>query len=79
MEEARAALEKELDFTRMIRSRRYVHLALKNLLDTQVRKKLKLESQYRLVGLQSLEPQIAPSPFVDKAVIELTEKSYEGS
>ena len=79
MEEARSALEKELDFTRIIRSRRYVHLALKSLLDTQVRKKLKLESQYRLVDLQSLEPQMAPSPFVDKAVIEFTEKSCEGS
>ena len=79
MEEARAALEKELDFTRIVRSRRYVHLALKNLLDTQVRKKLKLESQYRLVGLQSQEPQIAPSPFVERAVIEVNERSCEGS
>ena len=52
MEEARDALEKELDFTRIIRSQRYVHLALKTLLNTQVRKKLKLESQYKLVGLE---------------------------
>ena len=51
MEEAREALEKELDFIRMIRSRRYIHTALKHLLDKKVRKQLKLESKYSLVGI----------------------------
>ena len=50
MEEARTTLEKELDFIRIIRSQRYIHSALKHLLDTKVRKQLKLESQYSLVG-----------------------------
>ena len=51
MEEARESLEKELDFIRIIQSRRYIHSALKHLLDTKVRKQLKQESQYSLVGV----------------------------
>ena len=33
MEKARYTLEKEVDIIKMIQSRRYLHLALKNLLD----------------------------------------------
>ena len=45
LKEAREALRKEADIVKLIRSRRFVHLALKHLLDPQHRKQLKLMSQ----------------------------------
>ena len=44
MEQARKALEKEVDVIRLIRSRRYFNLALKHLLDPEVVKELKSRS-----------------------------------
>ena len=42
MEQARSALQKEVDVVRLIRSRRFVEIALKHLLDPVLRKELKL-------------------------------------
>ena len=38
LENARASLEKQVDIINMIKSRRYVHLALKHLIDPALRK-----------------------------------------
>lgn len=46
MEKARVSLQKEVDIVEMVRLKRYVHLALKHLLDTQLRKDLKARSQF---------------------------------
>ena len=46
MQRAIEKLEKEIDVIKLIRSRRFVHLALKNLLENSVRKELKAKSQY---------------------------------
>ena len=45
IEQARASLEKQVDILSMIKSRRYVHLALKHLIEPTVRKELKMRSQ----------------------------------
>ena len=47
MEQSREALSKEVDIIRLIRSRRFVHLALKHILDPEVRKELKSRSDFR--------------------------------
>ena len=52
MEKARAALQKELTFTKIIRSRRFVHMALKHLLDQSLRKKLKSQSQFQEINIE---------------------------
>ena len=51
MQRSREALFKEADVIRLIRSRRFVHLALKHLLDPGVRKELKSQSQFREVDI----------------------------
>ena len=45
MEQARKTLEKELDVIDLVKSKRYLHLALRHLLDPVVRKQLKIKSQ----------------------------------
>ena len=52
MEKSREALLKEADIIRLIRSRRFVHLALKHLLDPGLRKTLKSQSQFREIDIQ---------------------------
>ena len=47
LEKAREVLEKEIDLIRLIRSRRYIHLGLKHLLDAPLRKELKEKSKYK--------------------------------
>ena len=51
MEEARAALDKEIDLIKLVQSKRYFHWALKHLLDPPIRKELKQRS--KLVSLDS--------------------------
>ena len=52
MEKARTALESETDIIKMIRSRRFVHMALKQLLDPALRKDLKLKSQLKEIEIE---------------------------
>ena len=51
MEQALAALEKEVQVINLIRSRRFVHRALKHLLDPALRKELKLQSECREIRI----------------------------
>ena len=46
MENARASFEKEVEIMKMIRSKRFLHLALKHLLDPVLRKQLKTQSKF---------------------------------
>ena len=52
MEKSREALLKEADVIRLIRSHRFVHLALKHLLDPEVRKALKSQSHLREIDFE---------------------------
>ena len=55
------ALLKEMDITQMIRTRRFVHLALKHLLDTHKRKEFKTISklkEIRVVKDSKLQKEI---------------------
>ena len=52
MDKARAALEKEVEIIKLIRSRRFIHMALKHLLDPPLRKKLKQKSKFREVSIE---------------------------
>ena len=52
MDSARTALEKEGDVIRLIKSRRFMHLALKHLLDPALHKELKQRSKLHEVDLQ---------------------------
>ena len=52
LENARASLEKQVDIINMIKSRRYVHLALKHLIDPALRKELKTRSQFHDVDIE---------------------------
>ena len=54
LKEARASLEKEVDILKLIRSRRFVHLALKHLLDPQLRKEFKEKSQFKEIFLSQV-------------------------
>ena len=51
MEKARLELESEVDIVKIIRSRRYFHLALEQLLDVSIRKDLKKRSKYENLDL----------------------------
>ena len=46
MQKARESLEKEIDIIEMIRSRRFVNMALKHLLDANLFKELKEKSKF---------------------------------
>ena len=52
MENARASLEKEVEIMKMIQSKRFVHLALKHLLDPVLRKELKIQSKVREINTE---------------------------
>ena len=52
MDQARAALEKEVEIIKLIRSQRFIHMALKHLLDPPLRQKLKQKSQFREVSIE---------------------------
>ena len=58
METARKALAKEVDIIRLIRSRRFVHLALKHLLDPPLRKEFKARSQAKEINLPKTSSHI---------------------
>ena len=51
LKKARASLIKEVDVLKLIRSRRFVHLALKHLLDPPLRKEFKARSRAKVVGI----------------------------
>ena len=59
LDKARAALDKEMNVIKLIRSSRYFHLALKHLLDPQVRKELKKESQFREIDVKKTEQAVS--------------------
>ena len=59
MEKARASLNKEVDIIKLIRSRRFVHAALKQLLDPALRKELKQKSRFEVIDIDESEPQSA--------------------
>ena len=46
MNEARKALEKEVDILEMIKSRRFIHMALRHLLDPALHKELEARSKF---------------------------------
>ena len=48
-------LDKEVDIVEMVKSRRYLHLALKQLLDKPTRKELKENSKIELVSIKKAE------------------------
>ena len=50
MENARASFEKEVEIMKMIRSKRFVHLALKHLLDPVLHKQLKTLSKFQEIN-----------------------------
>ena len=52
MKNARLALEKEIDIVQMIRSRRFVHAAIKHLIEPGVLKELKLKSKFKEVTIE---------------------------
>ena len=54
MDQARASLDKEVDIIKLIRSRRFVHNALKHLLDPALRKELKSQSHFKEVAIDPL-------------------------
>ena len=82
MDRARESLlAKEVDLIQIIRSRRFVHLAIKQLLDKAVRKELKQKSQFSEITLeqpvtrQKVHQQSVKSPsFVNEMVIEVKAK-----
>ena len=47
---ARETLSNEIDIIRMLRTRRFYHLALEHLLDAPVRKQIELQSEYTVLG-----------------------------
>ena len=57
MEKAFEELGKEVDIIKLIRSRRFVHLALKHLLDNSVRKELKVKSQFEEIHFAEELPE----------------------
>ena len=57
MKNARLALEKEIDIVQMIRSRRFVHAAIKHIIEPEVLKELKLRSKFKEVIMKK-EPQL---------------------
>ena len=61
MDRAREALEQEVDIIKLIRSRRFVHMALKHLLDPTLRKELKSRCQ-----LQTIEIKQDDTPLLDE-------------
>ena len=56
MEKARLALVKEVEIIKLIRSRRFVHMALKHLLDPALRKDFKSKSLFKEICTD--EPKI---------------------
>ena len=63
MEKAREALEKEVDIVRLVRSRRFVHMALKHLLDPKTRKEMKVRCQLQAV---EISPDSSSAAKLDK-------------
>ena len=51
MEKVRSALKKEVDVVKLIRAQRFMHLALKHILDPSLRKELKSQSQLKEVQI----------------------------
>ena len=51
MEQARENLSREVDIIRLVRSRRFVHKALKHLLDPVLRKELKSQSLHEKIEI----------------------------
>ena len=56
MENACAALEKEVDIVKIIKSKRFAHMALKHLLLPEMYKKFKHKSQFTKIGPEGSEP-----------------------
>ena len=55
MELARTKLQKEIDIIKLVRSRRFVHLALKHLLDPTLHKELKSQSHFKTIDLKGVD------------------------
>ena len=72
MERARAALEKEVDVIQMIRTRRFVLMALKHLLDPALHKEFKSQSQ----ALQ-LDTQRTGLPVQEDKSVEKRSRNYD--
>ena len=68
MEEAFRKLEKEIDVVKLIRSRRFVHMALKHLLDNSVRKDLKAKSHFKDIDIAQ---QVFQDPLDDVSNLEI--------
>ena len=52
MEKAHEALQKEVDIIKLIQSRRFMHMALKHLLDPTLHKEFKTRSQLQKIHLE---------------------------
>ena len=72
MERARAALEKEVDVIQMIRTRRFVLMALKHLLDPALHKELKSQSQ-----ALELDTQRTGLPVLEDKSVEKRSRNYD--
>ena len=68
MEEAFRKLEKEIDVVKLIRSRRFVHMAIKHLLDNSVRKELKAKSHFKEIDIAQ---QVFQDPLYDVSNLEI--------
>ena len=51
MEGIRSALKREVDVVKLIRSLRFMHMALKHILDPSLRKELKLQSKLKKIQI----------------------------
>ena len=76
MEKAREALEQEADIIKLIKSRRFVHMALKYLLDPAIRIELKSRSH-----LKEIKTEQADSPLAHEGggVTENKSRAYDVS
>ena len=55
MEQARLTLAKEVDIIKLIRSRRFMHMALKHLLDPTLIKELKSQSLFKHIDIKPID------------------------
>ena len=68
MAKARTALETEVDIVKLIKSNRFIHLALKHLLDPQLLKELKSRSKFKDVEMAELDADESSITVVKKQV-----------
>ena len=77
MEKARGVLEKEVDIIKLIRSRRFVHMALKHILDPTLHKELKLLSRVQVINIEKEKLSFAKDEDESKMRNSITDMSND--